>query len=71
MAFVEEITPEQRLLIPSYRMKWQEIAFSTTIIEPQKAIESVQAAYELLELPTPEIHFFDSLYAAAKVANTL
>lgn len=37
----------------------------------KKTIESVQSAYELLELPTPEIIFFDSLYAAAEVAKQL
>lgn len=71
MAFVNEITIQQKALMPSYRKKWQEIAFSTNRIERQKAIESVRCAYELLELPTPEILFFDSLYAAAELAKQL
>ncbi|RCJ21073.1 hypothetical protein A6770_30860 [Nostoc minutum NIES-26] len=71
MAFVDEITPQQQSLMPSYREKWQKIAFSTNRIDPQKAIEAVQSVYELLKLPTPKIQFFESLYAAATVAKLL
>ncbi|OUL19387.1 ankyrin repeat domain-containing protein [Nostoc sp. 106C] len=71
MAFVDEITPEQQSLMPSYRDKWYDIAFSTNRINSQQAIEAVQSVYELLKLPTPEIELFDSLYAAAIAAKTL
>ncbi|BAZ00521.1 hypothetical protein NIES37_45130 [Tolypothrix tenuis PCC 7101] len=71
MAFVDEITPEQKSLMPSYRDKWYDIAFSTNRINPQEAIEAVQSVYELLKLPTPKIQLFDSLYAAAIAAKPL
>lgn len=53
----------------NYRETWQEIALSTERIDRQQAINAVFSVYELLELPAPEIQFFDSLYAAAEVAN--
>ncbi|WP_449418116.1 ankyrin repeat domain-containing protein [Phormidium nigroviride] len=71
MAGINEITIEQKSLMPSYHKKWQEIAFSINRIDRKTAIKSVQSAYQLLELPMPEIQFFDSLYAAAKVAKPL
>ncbi|MBE9210413.1 ankyrin repeat domain-containing protein [Nostoc sp. LEGE 06077] len=71
MAFIDEITPEQESLMPSYREKWQEIAFFTNRIDPQKAIAAVQSVYELLKLQTPKIQLFDSLYTAVTVAKPL
>ncbi|MBD2595798.1 ankyrin repeat domain-containing protein [Nostoc spongiaeforme FACHB-130] len=71
MAFVDEITPEQKSLMPSYREKWHEIAFLTNRIDQQKSISAIQDVYELLKLPTPEIQLFDSLYAATKIAKPL
>ncbi len=71
MAFRDEITPEQELLIPSYRSTWQQLALSTARIEHEKVIEAIQAVYELIQLPKPEIIFFESPYVAAKAAEPL
>jgi hypothetical protein len=71
MAFYSEIKPEHKPLMPKYLQLWQNIAFSTDRIDREKATKSVQATYKLLDLLTPEIRFFDSLYAAAKVAKPL
>ena len=69
MAFISELEPGQESLMQSYRETWQEIALSTERIDRQQAINAVFSVYELLELPAPEIQFFDSLYAAAESAN--
>ena len=61
---IAKLTPEQAALIPVYREKWRSIALTTIPIDRQKARESVTAAYQLLDLPEPEIIFFDSPYAA-------
>ncbi|BAY27404.1 hypothetical protein NIES2100_72280 [Calothrix sp. NIES-2100] len=61
---IAKLTPEQAALIPVYREKWTSIALSTIPIDRQKARESVTVAYQLLDLPEPEIIFFDSPYAA-------
>lgn len=71
MAYIDELTSEQAVLIPSYRQKWEDIAFSTAIIDRKEATEAIIAAYKLLQRPTPEIQFFDSLYAAAEAAKPL
>ncbi|MBD2200082.1 MULTISPECIES: ankyrin repeat domain-containing protein [Calothrix] len=68
---MDKITTEQQSLMPIYRDKWHDIAFSTNRINPQEAMEAVQSVYELLKLPTPEIQLFDSLYAAAIAAKPL
>lgn len=71
MAFIEEITPEQESQLPNYREAWQRLVFSTERIDHQQATKAVQAVYNLLELPTPEINFFDSPYLAAVIAKPL
>jgi hypothetical protein len=71
MAFRDEITLEHESLIPSYRQTWQKLAISTARIDHQDAIEAIQAVYKLLQLPKPEIIFFDSPYAAVKTAMPL
>jgi len=71
VAFITELTPEQIALIPSYRQKWQALAFSTERIDRQEAKEAILATYELLQRPALEIQFFDSLYAAAEAAKPL
>jgi len=65
------LTPEQESLIPVYREKWKQIAYSTERIDRKKVNEVVKAAYNWIEQEEPEILFFDSPYAAFKELNVL
>ncbi|MBD1890873.1 DUF6745 domain-containing protein [Coleofasciculus sp. FACHB-SPT9] len=60
---IEKLTPEQEALIPVYREKWRDIAYSTEPIDREKAAKAVKAVYILIELSEPEILFYDSPYA--------
>lgn len=68
---ITQLTSEQEALIPVYREKWRKIALSTERIDRQKAAEAVKAAYTLINLPEPEILFYDSPYAVGSDRNLL
>ncbi|MBD2006834.1 MULTISPECIES: DUF6745 domain-containing protein [Cyanophyceae] len=61
---IEKLTPEQEALIPLYRDKWRNIAYSTEPIDREKAAEAVKEAYNLIALSEPKIIFCDSPYSA-------
>ncbi|NJM63931.1 MAG: hypothetical protein HC849_33415 [Oscillatoriales cyanobacterium RU_3_3] len=54
------LTPEQTALIPIYREKWQQIGLSVKPIDRQQAAAAINTAYNLIDLPEPEIIFCDS-----------
>lgn len=58
--WIEELIPEQKELIPIYREKWIEIAFSTELIHRHKAGETVKKLYYIMGFEQPKIHFFRS-----------
>ncbi|MDJ0724885.1 MAG: hypothetical protein QNJ38_07220 [Prochloraceae cyanobacterium] len=62
------LTPEQESLIPIYVNNWEKITLSTEEIDCLKAWEAVKAIYNILELPEPDIYFFDSPVKMAKAA---
>ena len=63
---IDSITFEQESLIPVYREKWKKIALSTDRIDRISATETIRILYDILDLPEPEIVFFDSPYTALK-----
>jgi hypothetical protein len=63
---IETLTPEQEALIPIYLEKWQSVAFSSGLIDRQKAASAAKAACALHWDDEPKILFFDSLYEALK-----
>lgn len=67
---INQLTPEQKALIPVYQEKWRQIAFSIERIDRDKATEAIKAAYHLIDEDEPEIIFFDSPYEAAKHADS-
>ena len=63
----DPLAPSQRQLIPAYRQKWRNIALSTDPIDRKRAREAIVLAYELLDLPQPDIVFCESPYSAYKI----
>jgi hypothetical protein len=63
---INELTPEQKALIPFYREKWQKIALSTERIDREKAAEAAKYAYKIMGFDEPKIIFYDSPHAALK-----
>ncbi|MEG4858853.1 hypothetical protein QUB75_14225 [Microcoleus sp. K1-B6] len=61
---IEQLTPQQQVLIPVYREKWRKIALSTEPIDSQKATQSVRFAYAALGYKQPQIVICDSPRAA-------
>ncbi len=61
---IEELTPQQKALIPVYREKWRKIALSTEPIDREKAAQSVKFAYAALGYKEPQIIICDSPHAA-------
>ena len=60
--WIEKLTAEQEALIPIYRDKWIEIAFSTQLLNRSKASEIVNRLYYLMGFEEPNIHFVRSPY---------
>lgn len=58
-----KLTREQENLIPVYQDKWKQIMLSTERINRDAAIDAIKQAYTLMNLPEPEIFFYQSLYA--------
>jgi hypothetical protein len=58
-----KLTREQEDLIPVYQDKWKQIILSTERIDRDAAIDAVKQAYALMNLPEPEIFFYESLRA--------
>ncbi|MBW4489926.1 MAG: hypothetical protein KME12_19260 [Trichocoleus desertorum ATA4-8-CV12] len=63
MAFLQELTPEEIALIPSYRQFWYETAFSTAKLNHKQVQDSIQSLYKIFELEIPSIHFCNNLFA--------
>lgn len=55
--WIEELTPEQEALIPSFRDKWIEIAFSIEPIDRGKVGDAVKRLYKLIKIQEPNIYF--------------
>jgi hypothetical protein len=62
--FFESLTPDQQVLIPLTREKWQHLGLSTEPVDQQQAADAVKALYTALGLVEPEIIFVDSPNAA-------
>ena len=58
---VTQLTPDQKALIPLYRQKWQRIALSTEPNDCKLATETIKAIYTEINLPEPDVIFFDNL----------
>ena len=59
---ISQLTPAQEDQLADYRQKWRNLAFPTDSL-PEAAIRaSVAKAYNCLNLPTPEIYVFESLF---------
>jgi len=56
------LSPEQRALIPQYREKWRQLAFSTDRINPEQAVAAVKAAYSVNGFREPAIYICPSPY---------
>jgi hypothetical protein len=61
---IEQLTSQQKALIPVYREKWRKIALSTEPIDREKAAQSVKFAYAALGYKEPQIIICDSPRAA-------
>ena len=59
-----QLTSEQHALISVYRNKWQQIALSSATSDRTSATTAINAAYEFIDLPKPDILFFSTPYAA-------
>jgi len=71
MSRIERLTPEQEALIPVYREKWRAIALSTELIDRQKAVEAVKAAYVAIGKQAPEVLVCDSPQALPKTFTSI
>jgi hypothetical protein len=60
MARLDELTEQERLLIPRYREQWLKIATSTSKLNYSTVQESIQNIYKILDLKIPTIHFCKS-----------
>ncbi|BAY40994.1 hypothetical protein NIES2111_53840 [Nostoc sp. NIES-2111] len=60
------LTPEQRVLIPSYLGKWRNILLSSEPIDRKKAEEVIESLYSLVGKKTPKLIFCNSPYTAGK-----
>ena len=54
---IDRLTAEQEALIPVYRKKWQDIAFSTQPIDKEKVSAAIEQVYALMNKPEPIIAF--------------
>lgn len=66
---VTQLTPDQKALIPVYREKWRRIALSTEPNDRKLASETIKAIYTEINLPEPDVIFFDNLNFQAIDAN--
>ncbi|MCX7596443.1 MAG: hypothetical protein N2235_22350 [Fischerella sp.] len=57
--------PKEALLL-TYQQKWRAILLSTQRINCQKAADAIKAIYAAMEESEPQIHFFDSPFAAMR-----
>lgn len=61
---IDDLTPEQKALMPIYLEKWRNIVLSTERINQNKAAESVISAYVSTDYEQPKLFFQDSPYKA-------
>lgn len=80
MSSTKTMTADQEALLPVYQEKWRAIAHSTTAIDPQKVIDAVHTLYQLKNLDSPAVLFYQSpqdttnclrRYSEAKIAHEL
>ena len=66
---IDHLTPEQTTCLLSRKEQWQPFVLSTERINPQDAIQAMQAAYNLLGETQPEFVVCESPDAALKLAS--
>ncbi len=66
LVMIQSLTPKQESVIPVYRQKWQQLAFTTEPLDLDLATEAIYAAYATIARQQPEIRFFPSPYAALR-----
>ncbi len=54
---INQLTPEQKALIPDYQNKWRKLLTSTETIDKNIAVETVKSIYNFVGLPEPKIIF--------------
>ena len=59
-----QLSLEEKAMIPIYRKKWKDIAYSTEPIDREEAALAVKNAYAMIEKKEPKIIFFDSPFPA-------
>ncbi|NEO55849.1 MAG: hypothetical protein F6K54_23935 [Okeania sp. SIO3B5] len=67
---IENLTAEQKALIPIYREKWHKNMVSTEPIDRQRAANAVKAAYSAMEKREPEILFISSPDAIKEIVGS-
>ncbi|WP_019498153.1 hypothetical protein [Pseudanabaena sp. PCC 6802] len=63
---ITELTDGQKEILAVYRVKWQNIAVSTKLLDKEKVIEIIEAAYAESSYPKPEILFYSSPQEAVR-----
>lgn len=71
MKKIEKLTDQQETLIPLYREKWKKIALSTARIDKWQLSKALKQAYIMMDLPSPEIIFYNSLYNIVQTRQLL
>ncbi|MEM9218315.1 MAG: hypothetical protein AAGD25_28735 [Cyanobacteria bacterium P01_F01_bin.150] len=59
---ISQLTPTQEGQLPDYRKKWRNLMFPTHSSSEAAIQVAVDQAYHCLNLPTPEIYVFESLF---------
>ena len=67
---IENLTAEQKALIPIYQEKWHKNMVSTEPIDRQRAANAVKAAYSAMEKREPEILFISSPDAIKEIVGS-
>ena len=65
MVLIQELTEEEKSLIPTYCRLWNGITLSTSKLDRDQVQGVVQGIYEILGLAHPNIHYCDSPHALA------
>jgi hypothetical protein len=68
----QRLTPEQIELFKTYQKKWLNIAQSTKSVNQEQVEFAISVLYRKLDLPRPQIHFFQgpTSFAKAKIYRT-
>lgn len=65
MALIQELTEEEKSLIPTYCHLWNGITLSTSRLDRTQVQGVIQGIYEILGLAHPNIHYCDSPHTLA------